>query len=169
MSLSAMRTGPFGVIKSMEAWRASRLRDVAIDFGQTAPTSGSFILSEECRDGFSPVFDTGILCTYIHTKGEALALFLKKIAWMPRRIIFVDDKISYLSSVQEMAESLAIPFIGLHYTASYERSFLSNEQLFDFQIHHLIHYETWLFDDEACLAMQKNTQLLRGSNESSVR
>lgn len=149
MALSAMRTGTFGLIESMESWRLSRLADVGIDFSLTAPVTDSFVIADAIRDGFAPIFRDGILFTYVHAKGEALDLFLKKIHWQPSIIIFVDDKVHYLTSVQEMAASAKIPFMGFHYMVSHERPFIFDEQLFNFQLNHLIDHKEWVHDDAA--------------------
>lgn len=149
MALSAMQTGAFGVIKNMEEWRLSGLLGVGIDFSFSAPWPGTLDFSEMERDGFAPVFKDGVLFTHVHSKGEALEAFLHKIQWNPTKIIFIDDKLSYLASVQQVAEQRAIPFLGLHYTVSYERPFVFDEQLFEFQLHYLLEHEQWLFDDEA--------------------
>lgn len=149
MALSAMQTGPVGVVGNMEEWRLSGLRSVGIDFRASAPWLGTLDFSAMERDGFVPIFKDGVLFTHVHSKGEALEAFLDKIQWIPTKIIFIDDKLNYLASVQQVAERLAIPFLGLHYTASAERFFVFNEQLFEFQLNYLIDHEQWLFDDEA--------------------
>lgn len=42
----------------------------------------------------------------------------KHLGWKPSRVIFIDDKVSYLNSMGPPLASLGIEYIGIHYRGS---------------------------------------------------
>jgi len=62
-------------------------------------------------------YHEGVLyCGGVNPKGRTLETLLKSTSYMPEKIIFVDDQLRYLTSVETVAAELKIPFIGIHYT-----------------------------------------------------
>lgn len=48
-------------------------------------------------------------------KGQVLKAFLDKVGYCPKKVVFVDDGMRNLISVEKALSPLGIPFIGLHY------------------------------------------------------
>jgi len=61
-------------------------------------------------------YQEGILFCGFNPKGSMLQTLLKSTAYTPEKIIFVDDQIKDLASVEKTAAEMKIPFIGFHYT-----------------------------------------------------
>ncbi len=58
----------------------------------------------------------GILfCGASGDKGKILRTFLAEVYFRPELIVFIDDTLENLQSVESAAEVLGIPFVGLHY------------------------------------------------------
>lgn len=66
-------------------------------------------------------YKCGILFGGNNDKGEALTCFLNTMNYYPEQIIFVDDKMKYLVSVERALEKLSIPFIGIRYSGCDQR------------------------------------------------
>jgi hypothetical protein len=64
-----------------------------------------------------PMLKKGIILTAELDKGIVLKDILQKSNYYPKKIIFIDDKIQNLYSVQNVCNMLKIPFQGFHYTA----------------------------------------------------
>lgn len=167
MALSALRTGAFGCIKNMEDWRIACLTFVGIDFSAGAPWPDELRLNSLDEGGFYPIYKKGVLFTHVQSKGHALIAFLQKINWRPASVVFVDDKMRYLESVQQELARYHIPFTGFNYVAARNRYHMFDEQLFDFQIQHLIAHDEWLSDEQAKKLMFERSRLHCVTTESS--
>lgn len=117
IAFSNASSGNVGTI-NIPTTRYKELKGHCIDF------SDSFNHLEEiqfkelpCTLGSHPIFSNGILLANGNTKGEVLLKFLEKAKWIPQKIIFVDDKLEYLQSVESALAQLnpKIVFTGLHY------------------------------------------------------
>ena len=68
-------------------------------------------------------------CFYKHSilfagnndKGEALLCFFRLMNYHPKKVIFIDDKLKYLMSVEKALESHNIEFVGIRYSGCDER------------------------------------------------
>lgn len=60
--------------------------------------------------------NNGIIFAAGQDKGRCLKEFLEKINCKPSRILFVDDKLPHVKTMQLAAVSLGIEYVGLHYT-----------------------------------------------------
>ena len=148
MALTRIRLGSIGQISSHEDLRLAKLMKHGIDFSQSAPCLEKFVLTEVISQSSFPVYKNGILFVEKESKGIALDAFLQKIKWTPSKVIFVDDKIDYLKSVQSTVEARNLPFLGFHYTANFNDLSTLNESIVEQQFKHLIEYEEWLFEEE---------------------
>jgi hypothetical protein len=54
-------------------------------------------------------------------KGEALQCFFEHMNYYPTKIVFIDDKMKYLVSVEKIIETYNIPFVGIRYSGCDER------------------------------------------------
>lgn len=149
MALTALQTGPLGTIESMEDWRLGHLRTHGIQFTQVAAPLEYFVLNELVQDDYSPVYKTGALFTYKHSKGQTLTAFLNRISWKPGCIVFVDDKREMLDDVAAAAQALSIPFLGFHYQVAYGLRKPLDEQLTERQFKHLVEHGVWVTESEA--------------------
>jgi hypothetical protein len=120
IGLTALETGEYGKIKQLEDWRLSQLKKFHIDFSSEFRDYNSIILTEcNSYNGHYPLFKNGVvLFTNRQPEGEVLSNFLKKVGWMPNKILFMDDSIDQIKSVESAAKILGIEFIGFHYTAA---------------------------------------------------
>jgi hypothetical protein len=93
------------------------LSSIALSLNQT-----SLSLKNNLEIAHLPVpheahYHEGVLyCGGVNPKGRTLETLLKSTSYMPEKIIFVDDQLRYLTSVETVAAELKIPFIGIHYT-----------------------------------------------------
>ena len=117
IALTSINTGRFGVIESMEDLRIKQLKSVGIDFTKLAPMKDTIKLDSLRTVHGTPMLNKGIIFTAELDKGMVLKDILQKLNYYPKKIIFIDDKIQNLYSVQNACNMLKIPFQGFHYTA----------------------------------------------------
>lgn len=116
--LTASPVGKIGNLPSVEDWRSRELLRLGIDvsgsFSDNSPTTFTFLNPAR---GYHPVFKNGILSTNgdANTKGQVLMAFLELINWKPSKVVFVDDRLAQLSSMEKTISPLGIDHIGIHY------------------------------------------------------
>lgn len=152
IALTAIPSKSFGVIPSMADWRVQQLQRFDINFSQAFPDFST--LSFNLQSG-NPSFEHGILFADTTPKGEALLALLEKIKWTPSKIIFIDDRLHYLQSVEEMTGKLGIDFVGFHYKASELISCLFDEEIAAFRFRYLAEKGEWLTEDEANILLHQ--------------
>lgn len=155
MAVTAMLTGTFGIIPRLEDWRIGQLHSVGIDFGQPFPFIDHMRVQEYENQSYPPTYKGGILASCGVPKGKVLVAFLKQIGWKPSRVVFVDDKMENVHTVEIELEKENIPNICFHYTAAADHICELDIEIAQFQIYHLIEQFQWLSDQEA-------SQMLRG-------
>ncbi len=138
MALTASLTGSFGKISNMEQWRVDSLRQLGIDFSKTSPCSIPLLFDEFIPyRNYYPNYLHGILFVNgIVPKGDGFLSFLKKINWLPNKIIFIDDHEYNLKSLENAIQKLNsnIEYQGLHFIGA--KSFSSeliSEDEFEFR------------------------------------
>jgi len=161
IALSAMPTGQYGVILNAEQWRVDQLALLGIYFDWSFPEIDSLVLNDFKGKRTFPIFKRGILATGDYPKGAVLCDFLRKIQWKPSAVIFIDDKMDYIESVESELEKENIEHISFHYTAAIDRPCSLNERVADYQLNYLMEKGKWLNDDEASQLMprQQNVDL----------
>lgn len=88
-----------------------QLDSMGIDFRKNLPFSRSFQLEHP----YSPTFFHGVLFVADYNdKGEVFMLFFDRLEKKPKRILFVDDKLHNLESLQR-ALPRSIEYIGMHF------------------------------------------------------
>jgi hypothetical protein len=116
MGLTAMESGAFGIIPSMPVWRYEMLSSMGItftsDFGNTAFTDLT------PYRGDYPVLYEGILCANNQDKGEVLQAFLLWSGFQPKKVIFFDDLVVNLESVDRLCKKLSLPAELYYYTGA---------------------------------------------------
>ncbi|MES2608188.1 MAG: DUF2608 domain-containing protein [Pseudomonadota bacterium] len=144
--------GPLGPISSQEELRLAHLRQLGIDFSSAFPAHKNIYSMKV--SGLFPVFYQGILFTIPDKKGESLMIFLNKIKFQPRKIIFIDDRIENIRSVAAECIKNKIEFVGLHYIAAASLSEQADEKVARYQYDYLIKNKRWLSDAEAKLQIE---------------
>jgi hypothetical protein len=124
IALTAMGTGNFGIIKNMEDLRFKELNSVGISFKSLTPLlgeqlapelTGTNIVSKHCTG--TPKLQEGIIFTAGVDKGVVLEYMFSKYNYCPKAIIFIDDVLENIKSLQKLCIKLKIDFCGFHYKA----------------------------------------------------
>ena len=156
--LTQCGTGKLGNIKSMVDWRISVLELLGYDFASSwkcIPEKEFYELDKKSPrsipTGTIPVFKNGIACACDVDKGEFLTKVLDYIksedkSYSPKKIFYVDDNIKQVESVATAANKLNMDFIGVHYTASKNRT----NQVLQTQVYYLMKQGAWVQDILAC-------------------
>lgn len=154
LAFTAMKTGSFGLIQSMENWRINQLHQLGINFSQLFPQYDGLNWKENTPYLGSPAFKGGVLCSDSLPKGPVLKKFLTEIKQKPRRIIFFDDNLYCLKSVEKALKEMKIPFIGIHYLATKEMKASIDMTIAHYQFQTLLEKGIWLTDQEAQRALK---------------
>ncbi len=161
MALTNAWTGMFGNIPSIEDWRIKELESFGYTFkdswGNLA--SKTFVTLKPKDPKRFPVFKDGIVFTSNLPKGEVLKVFLEYASLSPKKIIFVDDKLKNLKSVEAICQKAGIKFSGFEYTAVADRPQSPlNEKRAQLQNDILEKEHKWLSDEEADIRLQSINQ-----------
>ena len=117
IALTSIYTGKFGNIEKLEDWRIKHLHDLGFDFVNLTPIKKEILLYElEEQDGV-PMLKSGVILTAQIDKGKTLEYILRHNNYYPKTIIFIDDMLNNLESLERLSSKLKIKFHGLHYTA----------------------------------------------------
>jgi len=65
-------------------------------------------------------YKRGIIFCASNNKGKLLFHFFEKIGYTPKKIIYIDDKLKYVTSVETEAKKHGIPFIGIRFSGTDE-------------------------------------------------
>ena len=117
IALTSIYTGKFGNIEKLEDWRIKHLHDLGFDFVNLTPIKEEILLYElEEQDGV-PMLKSGVILTAQIDKGKTLEYILRHNNYYPKTIIFIDDMLNNLESLERLSSKLKIKFYVLHYTA----------------------------------------------------
>ncbi|MFV0339914.1 MAG: DUF2608 domain-containing protein [Parachlamydiaceae bacterium] len=149
ITLTAMPTGRFGTFESAEDWRFKQLKDLGIDLSWSFPEKPYIEFNSLDPSKANPVFKKGILASAKHPKGQVLAAFLNQLNLKPSHVIFIDDRMEYIHSVEAELDKAGIPHTSFHYTEALDASQTFDKALADFQLDYLLQHGTWLNDAQA--------------------
>jgi hypothetical protein len=149
IALSAMPSGSFGIIPNMELWRVNQIGSLGVDLSWSFPLIDSISLKEFDGKKSQPVFKQGVMTSARYPKGDVLIAFLKQIQWTPSKVIFVDDRLEYIDTVETALNKENIPLISFHYTAAIDQSGVLDKKVADLQWNYLMQNEVWISDEEA--------------------
>jgi phosphoglycolate phosphatase-like HAD superfamily hydrolase len=79
-------------------------------------------------------------------KGPALLAYLNKLKVMPKRIVFIDDKLSHIQNVSMALEPFDIHFVGIRFGGADEKVRSFNPKIADLQLEH---FHRILSDEQA--------------------
>ena len=125
VALTAMGTGNFGIIEKMEDIRVNELNDLGISFLPLTPIRDELLVPElenthivfpYCKG--TPMLKYGIIFTAGVDKRVVLEYMFNKYNYYPKNIIFVDDCIKNLESLETLNTKLNLNFYGFHYAAA---------------------------------------------------
>lgn len=154
IAFTKMMTGPLGIIPSMQDWRIKQLLERGFNFSQAFPDIKLHIIPELPSSGKSALYTHGILFANDQHKGPVLVAFLEQIGWTPKKVIFVDDRLDYLETVEASLKDTGIEFLGYHYTATHKHPPI-DEELATLQLMHLAVHGLWLNHHEAKEQLQR--------------
>lgn len=111
--------GRFGRIESVENWRIQELKSLGYNFDKSWTELESIDFYHKNKDSLEryACFKAGIIFTNNVSKAQVLEVFLEHLDLNPRHIIFIDDLLTHLISVENMCEKLGIQFTGIEYSA----------------------------------------------------
>lgn len=123
---------------------ADQLLNVNIDFSLTN--------SPACLRKH-PAFHAGIIFTSGKMKGEFLQHFLNSTGYLPSRILFIDDKLDQIQSVETAMQKTGIRVDCFWYKRAASNRPTFNLQLANIQLEYLLKYDLVLNDEIAWILM----------------
>lgn len=90
----------------------NQLRSLHIDMTKTPPSDRDHYF----MNGKGVLYRQGVLFTSGSPKGQALLKLLELAAFVPKHVVFINDKATHLKEVEASLLAQGIPFIGLRYS-----------------------------------------------------
>ena len=124
-ALTSGNTSSYGIIPNRADLRVKTIKNIRIDFSKS--TELDYIdLSEERelmgkKDRNKPIFQDGVIFAAKKPKGKVLSKFLKLSKLKPRKIIFVDNQLKNVLSVEAHCKELGIDYTGIYFTKIYNK------------------------------------------------
>jgi hypothetical protein len=140
---------------SIRGSRAKTLQSLGIPFKNDLP---------ELSKGLSYEYTDGIIETEHQLKGPVLEEILSSLTILPGKIIFVDDRMKQIQSVDAMCRELEISCVAFHYVPSATPPQL-NEKIADYQLNILVHEHRWISENEALLELERREIELADSSQ----
>lgn len=103
VALTAMPHGPVGICPSLADWRIHQLNALGFDFTLNAPEADL------------PNYKGGILFSGRSPKGEVFMTLINHLGVTPKKVIFIDDHIKFIHSMEKSMAEASIPLISYHY------------------------------------------------------
>lgn len=154
--LTAAPVGSFGTIEDTMALRILELAEKGIDLSLAFPELATLVLHEFKKGKSSPTFRQGVILSHRFPKGKVLSSFLKRVKWKPRRLIFIDDLLTNVESVEMSLSKRGIDLQCWHYTAAERHQKEVDMAVAELQIRTLVEKGVWLSDEEAAAALMSN-------------
>ncbi|MBS0634587.1 MAG: DUF2608 domain-containing protein [Verrucomicrobia bacterium] len=149
IALTATAVTGFGKIRSVPDWRVNDLARLSIEF---STLFSDCTLTQVNGKGPSPVCKNGIIFTGGYSKGDVLEAFLDTVGFMPDKVLFVDDLLYNLYSVQNSLDDMGVEDIRVyHFLGADKIPNTIDVEKADRQIKTLIEEQTWIPDDSAVL------------------
>jgi len=125
IALTATGSGRFGVIPRIENFRIKELNNAGISFTNLNKLNDNYFANDlkNYYKVFSkasgiPCLKSGIIFAAGIDKGSVLKHILYKYNYIPKKIIFIDDYLYNVASIQQLCIKLKISFYGFHYKAT---------------------------------------------------
>jgi hypothetical protein len=157
IALTSSITGKFGRVKNREDLRIKTLKELDIDFTGSFPGLMPItLISKVDGNPYPPKFQDGVIFTSGLEKGLILESFLSKVNFIPKKIVFIDNKLRKIQTVEAYCQKNGIEFLGIHFTKTYQKSvdsYNKNVALKQFKV--LQSKKIWLSDSEAKCLVEK--------------
>lgn len=125
------------------------LEENGVSFEKDAPFSKDIYFAQPKKGRFEGVmYRKGVLFTAGTHKGESFFTLCEKMDYIPKHIVFINDKATHLREVKESAMERGIEFIGLRYAYSDATKANFSMEVAEAQFAHIPHRKI-LSDDEA--------------------
>ena len=159
-ALTSGNTSSYGIIPNRADLRIKTIKNIGIDFSKS--TELDYIdLSEERelmgkKDRNKPIFQDGVIFAAKKPKGKVLSKFLKLSKLKPRKIIFVDNQLKNVLSVEAHCKELGIGYTGIHFTKTYNKPANPlDKKIAEKKFEILLAENRWIDDHEASLMVKK--------------
>lgn len=129
---------------SVQGSRVQILKNLGLSFKNDLP--------ELSKGAFYEYMD-GVIETEHQVKGPVLKEIIAILGKRPEKIIFVDDRLKQITSVDDACRELGIPCIAFHYVPNKETPIL-NEKLANYQLFILVNEHRWVSEREALLKLE---------------
>lgn len=161
IALTNNYSGKLGLIEHNEDRIEKRLCEKKINFKNFMNLS--MVTFPELVDPIEtpPLFKNGILYTNSFQqketggKGPLLGCFLDKVKWSPSNIIFFDDDMKNLISVEKELEARNIPYQGFHFKGAENLPNTFDERILALKFYYLSQKKSWLTNQEAVDILSK--------------
>lgn len=136
-------------------WRYKKLKECGIDFTHTDFPDRIFHEFKIDWRTSRPLLFKGMLCTGCNPKGNVLETFLSSCTMNPKKIIFFDDKLENIKSVEDqiklrnISNNDSILYEGYHYRGAEQMDPSFDEDVVSFQLGYVAATDIWLDDAEA--------------------
>jgi hypothetical protein len=140
VGLTANSSGRYGIVQNESELHLSRLKSLGYQF---IKDNGNLL------KGNFPECISHVIFTGKKDKGKVLLSFLEQLNKNYKNIVFVDDRVKNLVSVQNALKDLQINYLGIHYTELKDKNEVLNQDIADKQFQVLAKEHIWLSDDEA--------------------
>ncbi|MFY9590281.1 DUF2608 domain-containing protein [Rickettsia endosymbiont of Halotydeus destructor] len=118
MGLTKLATGKFGIIEDMIEWRIKELNELGVNFAGLTPLDDEILIKDFDAGYGVPTLKEGVIYTAEYDKGSVLEYILREKNYCPKSIIFIDDILENLESLQKMCNDLQINYYGFEFTGS---------------------------------------------------
>lgn len=132
----------------IDRFSEQQLHQAGYDFRKSHPPKGLNIPEESFYNGI-------IFTEYKVKKGDFLMKLFKSSSYRPSHIVFVDDKLDQVKSVEKAAEALHIPFYGFWYKASENEAKHLNPMLANIELEALLLKDSLISDQTARLTLHQ--------------
>lgn len=115
IALTKFLTGKIGNISKVEDLLFKNLALLNISFQDLTPFKNEIKLHGMHGNSGIPFLKDGVIMTAMIDKAKVLKSVFTRMSYFPRKIIFIDDKLDNLQSVQNFSINSQIIFQGFHY------------------------------------------------------
>lgn len=130
-------------------WRVRELKGYGFDFSRSFQNLTTLFFPKNPEQPYCPMYNSGVLYSSLHPKGDILVLFLQSIDLKPKKVIFIDDELDQVRCVVDAMDKQGIPCIGIHYTAVNDMFAELDSELANFQVNFFAKNNIWVCDYEA--------------------
>lgn len=129
-------------LEGIDRFTYDQLKNVGIDFTKTTVPAELQAINPD-------YFYNGIIFAQHIKKGDLLQYLLNDLNYSPSKVIFVDDKLDQVKSVEATLKEMGVPFIGFWYKRSEEDHRDFNPIITNIQMEYLLLSGVVISDTEA--------------------